>query len=429
MSDRTQQRLIHLVAAVILLIFGFSSPAAAQPVHSVGEPAAIPEGSTGSLLRFSGGPYFRGAAANLPRDSILRGRAEAPRLLKDAGVVCQITNAAYIATATSSDTTGKPEPADLFEVSCKEGLGYLIIRSKNRPPLAVDCIAAANSGKVACMLPENSQAAQGLTPFLKTAGVNCHPIRARLIAQDATLKLRRYEVDCGEGGYILDIPLPDGTGAAPVAVDCLQVADLCKFTPHIDSVALLAHKVGQKLGSDCRVSDARYVGYVQARQSDLYEVSCQIGHDGLLLELDRAGEIVGATPCHTSKLKGATCQLKPSDVVDPLIAHAQNSGASPALTLTQPDWAARPSASDIADLYPSAAASGLISGQVTLHCRTTVSGRLAECFVTDESPLGFGFGEAAIKMAERFRMKPATENGVPVGGQRVTIPMTFGIRR
>jgi hypothetical protein len=41
--------------------------------------------------------------------------------------------------------------------------------------------------------------------------------------------------------------------------------------------------------------------------------------------------------------------------------------------------------------------------------------------------VGAGFGEAALKLAPKFRMSPRTNAGETVGGGRVRIPITFRI--
>ena len=91
----------------------------------------------------------------------------------------------------------------------------------------------------------------------------------------------------------------------------------------------------------------------------------------------------------------------------------------------KPDWLRQPTAAEVARAYPDRALRLNLSGRAVLACSVTAAGKLTGCVVAQEDPASAGFGKAALRLASAFQMKPQTEDGRPVDGGRVSIPVSF----
>jgi periplasmic protein TonB len=91
--------------------------------------------------------------------------------------------------------------------------------------------------------------------------------------------------------------------------------------------------------------------------------------------------------------------------------------------VTRPHWLEQPR--NLARYYPPRAIERNIEGDVVLNCLVRVSG-LLDCEVVSESPDGWGFSQAARRIAGAYRMAPATRGGVAVEG-RYTMRVPFRI--
>jgi TonB family protein len=80
-----------------------------------------------------------------------------------------------------------------------------------------------------------------------------------------------------------------------------------------------------------------------------------------------------------------------------------------------------PSADQFLRYYPEKAMNLSVEGRATLVCTITADGGVSDCSVSAEMPLGYGFGDAAIKLAPLFKMNTTTSSA----GAQVAIPIAF----
>lgn len=109
-----------------------------------------------------------------------------------------------------------------------------------------------------------------------------------------------------------------------------------------------------------------------------------------------------------------------------ILATATAAAAEPQ-TISDPDWDTRPTIEMLARAYPVAPMRLRIQGRTSIRCDVSDLGVLENCELLSESPEGMGFGEAALGLAHRFRMKPRTVGGEPVAGGVVRIPISFSM--
>lgn len=108
-----------------------------------------------------------------------------------------------------------------------------------------------------------------------------------------------------------------------------------------------------------------------------------------------------------------------------LLAATEPSAAPPAVAgfVTQPVWLTLPNGDDMARYRPEDARE---SGRAVIECTVSDRGLLQACQVLEETP-GQHYGDAALKVASRFRMGPTDRGGLSTAGRKVRIPLTWAL--
>jgi TonB family protein len=106
----------------------------------------------------------------------------------------------------------------------------------------------------------------------------------------------------------------------------------------------------------------------------------------------------------------------------PVTGWIDSTGKAHAVKLA--DWAGLPSGVALWNLYPETASRAGLQGRAVLQCRLGLDGVPRDCAVIEESPVGWGFGEATLQVAPHTRFFPETVDGSPIESI-VQLPMNW----
>ncbi|MGE5502468.1 MAG: TonB family protein [Ignavibacteriales bacterium] len=95
--------------------------------------------------------------------------------------------------------------------------------------------------------------------------------------------------------------------------------------------------------------------------------------------------------------------------------------------ITNPERLAAPDEASAARAYPIQARKARVNGAARITCDVAADQRLTGCAVSWESPLGYGFGDAALSLAPLFRFAPATRDGRAITGWPVSQVVSFDL--
>jgi hypothetical protein len=90
----------------------------------------------------------------------------------------------------------------------------------------------------------------------------------------------------------------------------------------------------------------------------------------------------------------------------------------------EPVWVAAPMAEDVRRNHPIRAAEREVRGAVDLLCRVRDDAGTLGCAVASEDPGGYGFGSAALHVADLYRIAPVIDGQATVG-RRVSVRVDF----
>jgi len=101
---------------------------------------------------------------------------------------------------------------------------------------------------------------------------------------------------------------------------------------------------------------------------------------------------------------------------------------APANVIVPPRVGQWPTAAEFERAYPDRARERGRTGRAVLRCQVTIEQRATNCVVLNESPQGWGFGEAALRLANQTEVYPQLVDGQPTNDGMLDIPYVFRLR-
>ena len=247
------------------------------------------------------------------KDQITRGGKDIAAVLQTASLPCTVTGSAFISEGTGKnpdDPKGKDIKVASYEVSCQEGLGYILQNYTGIPVKIYDCISLSESPNP-CRLPGNMDVKKMAAGIAAAAGRTCTVTNERSLGATKAGD-RFYEVSCSEGpGYILKAASPTST-TPPVAEDCSRQLGTnleCKFTTKEQIMAGLNAKLNALIaasGKPCALSNSREVG-ADSSGTSYFEVACSSGTGYMIAA--KNNQFVRSIDCANARGLGGGCTL------------------------------------------------------------------------------------------------------------------------
>jgi hypothetical protein len=245
------------------------------------------------------------------KDEIAAGVKDAGPVLAASGLACTIDQAAFAGIVAGKDAAGKATQDKAYEVSCKEGLGYLIVNSQPKPRFS-DCLTLMANRP--CRLPGNANPKSAIAQSLNQAGVQCELADAVGIGVNASGTIF-FEVSCKNRiGFMLGVQ----PGKPPIVEGCEEHAGAssqCKLTT-IEQIRAAERTAVQTLvtasGKACTIKDTRRVGRLTSGET-VYEVSCSDG-SGYMLEQKADSSLGNAIGCAAAESFAGGCKMTDATV-------------------------------------------------------------------------------------------------------------------
>jgi TonB family protein len=184
-------------------------------------------------------------------------------------------------------------------------------------------------------------------------------------------------------------------------------------------------------GAEARQRVQRIVGVIEGRISDGTEPAgeCSSNRDGATIDepIDETLEncSINVDVDRLAFVDSDTGKIYAEWTEKKRVELKNQSVPSQSDVIENPSWLHRPSGDDIVQYYPPRAMDLGREGFSSIKCIVTASGSVENCTIVSETPDGYGFGAAALRLSALFKMKMTAPDGQPVQGKSVVIPISW----
>lgn len=237
------------------------------------------------------------------------GAKTVPAILTDSGVTgCSATDQLDRGEGSRKEGNATVK-IHVYEVACQAAEGYVIVKAEKAPkPDVYPCAQLAAGGGLTCVSDKNADLKAQVGSIITKAGASCQVNDYKILGY-VEKKFVRYELACTSGeGFILDAPVI-GSSSPLSKTDCLTFTSqggTCSMTTKAQWIKLLT-PVANQGDSACQVSDARWIGSSQTKNTSFIEFACA-NKPGFVAETLNYS-LVKATPCEQATGIGGGCTL------------------------------------------------------------------------------------------------------------------------
>ncbi len=257
-------------------------------------------------------------------------RSDSAALLVALQINCTVSNVALVVSGTLKPKTGgKDLPANVYEVACKEGMGYLLMSQGADPPIGVSCLHAedAREADVAkgakpgyfCTLPENKDVYAWVAGLIQSGkGATCAVKQLQWFGLSKASRTEYSEVACKEGdGYL--VQTPQAGSPNPITVmSCAEAAKRgikCNLTdagPVETPVTLDTFRAAlAQNGVSCKIDQIQIMGQETTRKRYVIEYRCAEHTESTVALIPAAGNTnpYETLDCAKAVQMGVICSL------------------------------------------------------------------------------------------------------------------------